>query len=618
MNTRRSSALVVTTNSCAQPAACCGCPSTLRGRCLRDDHCVCKAAHRFCRDDCESAKGHKDCLNVELCRCQCKADPGHASAGRQQLSSKSSTAATAMSCSSHACRCFQNDQACHSECLCGQRCANGEITNAGAGQHRSTIGNHSKPVDYAQLHCKCRSGKRRCSDRVKCPCRLAFKLCTSACKCREWCSNANRRACITGSCKSFFLDPERGASKTMVACLRTTTNGTYYQEYRATDNDKDKDSRHPEEIFHKDMLQALRTYVLPLTHIIVYLPTSPCFHQDCEPQCDVLDRCSSNRACAEQLAIVYRQAKLLTEKTDLKMSVKFLASYIRRGDLYTKQGITMMMNAGIDVEPLGMRDWIELVHNDNDNLAESTINDYYFSLWKGLRLTSYIRQSEIYINECRAANGLKNIYWFSCLHNLIRDCLTTSARTYAEYVCLDNCLKTSKCDRHPVIKRGCQRTQSDTTIYDNSTTIGSDIPCTREKTTTPTTVASVADSETATDPEVKISPVGRHRKHKSLSRISSVMRRRNKRKEYTSHESFSESSVELNSADTTPHFENTFEESVVSRLLVDLYSRSIDDTEFEDVKKDIRLAVEDIRDRLQKFLNYVKSTIDSTSSSSSS
>jgi hypothetical protein len=39
------------------------------------------------------------------------------------------------------------------------------------------------------------------------------------------------------------------------------------------------------------------------------------------------------------------------------MSVKFLYPHLNRGDLYTKQGILSMLQAGIKVEPLLMKDW---------------------------------------------------------------------------------------------------------------------------------------------------------------------------------------------------------------------------------------------------------------------
>lgn len=70
-----------------------------------------------------------------------------------------------------------------------------------------------------------------------------------------------------------------------------------------------------------------------------------------------MDECKSNKACAKLLGLLLSKVRKELSKVDVRMSVKFLYPHLNRGDLYTKQGILCMLQAGIKVEPLLMKDW---------------------------------------------------------------------------------------------------------------------------------------------------------------------------------------------------------------------------------------------------------------------
>lgn len=86
--------------------------------------------------------------------------------------------------------------------------------------------------------------------------------------------------------------------------------------------------------------------------MIIYVSKSPCFHQDCDPKCEVVDECKSNKACAKLLGLLLSKVRKELSKVDVKMTVKFLYPHLNRGDLYTKQGILCMLQAGIKVRNL--------------------------------------------------------------------------------------------------------------------------------------------------------------------------------------------------------------------------------------------------------------------------
>ncbi|KRY77809.1 hypothetical protein T4A_4399 [Trichinella pseudospiralis] len=284
------------------------------------------------------------------------------------------------------------------------------------------------------IRCKCRhgSGKKRCLDSSKCACRRVFKVCDQQnCKCTANCANVAAHSthrdsiaqhALNEQVQKWFLEPHRGASRVMVAKL-VSDQQVYTADYFVGDGKEPR--QHVEQIFYTELMNAVdQCQMATLRQICLFMPTSPCFHQDCEPQCDVLDRCQSSRACAETLAIVYKQLQQRLNNSDLQMTVKFLASYVRRGDLYTKQGILCMLQAGISVEPLNRKDWQALVEPDDQQRSRHT----RALLWDSLGLTNYAMQSQFYINECRQELGLRQLYWHSALHTLLRDCAVAGTR----------------------------------------------------------------------------------------------------------------------------------------------------------------------------------------------
>ncbi|PIO54198.1 hypothetical protein TELCIR_24444, partial [Teladorsagia circumcincta] len=48
----------------------------------------------------------------------------------------------------------------------------------------------------------------------------------------------------------------------------------------------------------------LTKYNVELHEIVIFVSKSPCFHQDCDPKCEVVDECKSNKACAKLLGLL--------------------------------------------------------------------------------------------------------------------------------------------------------------------------------------------------------------------------------------------------------------------------------------------------------------------------
>lgn len=88
---------------------------------------------------------------------------------------------------------------------------------------------------------------------------------------------------------------------------------------------------------------------MDLFEAVIYVSKSPCFHQDCDPKCEVVDECKNNKACSKLLGLLLSKIRKELSKVDVKMTVKFLYPHLSRGDLYTKQGILCMLQAGIKV-----------------------------------------------------------------------------------------------------------------------------------------------------------------------------------------------------------------------------------------------------------------------------
>ena len=53
--------------------------------------------------------------------------------------------------------------------------------------------------------------------------------------------------------------------------------------------DNEKTGEHASELLCQQLVKAMETYrYTELRHVSVFLSKSPCFHQDCEPRCEVI------------------------------------------------------------------------------------------------------------------------------------------------------------------------------------------------------------------------------------------------------------------------------------------------------------------------------------------
>uniref|UniRef100_A0A915MD79 APOBEC-like N-terminal domain-containing protein n=1 Tax=Meloidogyne javanica TaxID=6303 RepID=A0A915MD79_MELJA len=154
-----------------------------------------------------------------------------------------------------------------------------------------------------------------------------------------------------------------------------------------------------------------------LYEIMIFVSKSPCFHQDCEPKCEVVDECKSNKACAKLLGLLLSKVRKELSKVDVRMTVKFLYPHLNRGDLYTKQGILSMLQAGIKVEPLLMKDWSAVM----DWAPHPEHKGEYLQLWGNQNLDRYVAQSQAFINECRRALGLSMKFWVAEIHEIVKN-----------------------------------------------------------------------------------------------------------------------------------------------------------------------------------------------------
>lgn len=143
--------------------------------------------------------------------------------------------------------------------------------------------------------------------------------------------------------------------------------------YRADFYHESKNEPHVEEQLVAALYDLISKYKVDIFELLIYVSKSPCFHQDCDPRCEVVDECRCNKACAKLLGktcahshfhsktplsgLLLCKVRKELSKVDIKMTVKFLYPHLNRGDLYTKQGILCMLQSGIKVEPLLMKDW---------------------------------------------------------------------------------------------------------------------------------------------------------------------------------------------------------------------------------------------------------------------
>ncbi len=179
------------------------------------------------------------------------------------------------------------------------------------------------------LNCKKQLLFQGCT-KLKCSCRQVLDHCTLACKCQAECSNA-ANVTLSKPIRHCFLYPEQETTGLLVKLI-----GSNYC-YRMELVSLEKNAIHATELLYETLHNTTPTFQIPVPHIEIFISKSPCFHQDCEPRCDVLHNCESQRACARLLSIAYGQIQRHLNNCNIQMTVKFLAAYVRRGDLYTQQ-----------------------------------------------------------------------------------------------------------------------------------------------------------------------------------------------------------------------------------------------------------------------------------------
>ena len=133
-------------------------------------------------------------------------------------------------------------------------------------------------------------------------------------------------------CRQCFLNPD---TENMGIVVKFYGENQY--QYQLEFVNAEKNTVHAVELLYETLLNVISHFNIPVQHIVVYASKSPCFHQDCEPACEILQYCESQKACARLLAVAFAQTQKHLRTVDLRMTVKFLCPYVKRGDLYTQQ-----------------------------------------------------------------------------------------------------------------------------------------------------------------------------------------------------------------------------------------------------------------------------------------
>nr|CAD2192599.1 unnamed protein product [Meloidogyne enterolobii] len=361
---------------------CCEC-SAAQNRCSQNS-CPCFATRRMCDEHCESARYRGDCLNQAICKCSCEADP---SKSAKNICSKSER-----------CDCLRIKESCSKLCVCKQICKNKEPPKRTIKINKPTQG------------CQCAKGKKQCGKK-ECQCRGVYEFCSPSCKCSGDCTNGAAKFHVPKHVQNCFLEHKHESSGLIVTLI-----GDNYI-YRGDFYHDSKSEPHVEEQLVAAIYDLISKYNVDLYEIMIFVSKSPCFHQDCEPKCEVVDECKSNKACAKLLGLLLSKVRKELSKVDVRMTVKFLYPHLNRGDLYTKQGILSMLQAGIKVEPLLMKDWSAVM----DWAPHPEHKGEYLQLWGNHNLDRYVAQSQAFINECRRALGLSMKFWVAEIHEIVKN-----------------------------------------------------------------------------------------------------------------------------------------------------------------------------------------------------
>ncbi|VDK83778.1 unnamed protein product [Litomosoides sigmodontis] len=393
-------------SSMSKPAAssqfCCDC-LTAQNRCSSDS-CPCYGARRMCDEHCESARFRGDCLNQAICKCSCETDP---------------TRPAKNACSkSERCDCLRIMEPCSKLCACKQICKNKEPQKKVLKSAKSTQG------------CQCIKGKKQCVKK-ECPCRTMYEFCNSSCKCNGDCTNGPSKFHVPKHVQSCFLEHKNESSGLILTLIGDDYiyRGDFYHESR--------NELHVEEQLVATIYDLISKYKVDLFEAVIYASKSPCFHQDCDPKCEVVDECKSNKACAKLLGLLLSKIRKELSKVDVKMTVKFLYPHLNRGDLYTKQGILCMLQAGIKVEPLLLKDWSVVM----DWAPHADHKREYLQLWNSHNLDKAVAQSQSFINECRRALGLSMKFWVAEIHEIVKNTILHYSEIRTKCGELNNALK---------------------------------------------------------------------------------------------------------------------------------------------------------------------------------
>ena len=176
------------------------------------------------------------------------------------------------------CACRQFLESCGPDCRCGGDC------------HNSAKGPLAKATRLAFLY----------PDSVRPLANSADSV--------QWCSRVGAEstdACGSGLTMRKFTDRRESTTQSQSnidkfqdsAGMVVRLVGQGY-EYQMEFLDSDKGSIHAPEHFYETLLNLVARHTLPLQHIHIFMNRSPCFHQDCDPRCEVLAHCESQKACA--------------------------------------------------------------------------------------------------------------------------------------------------------------------------------------------------------------------------------------------------------------------------------------------------------------------------------
>ncbi|KRX86953.1 Short/branched chain specific acyl-CoA dehydrogenase, mitochondrial, partial [Trichinella pseudospiralis] len=374
---------------------CCDC-SLSPNRCS-DESCSCYVVQKFCDEQCESTRYRCDCLNQVVVKCNCelpelsRAFPNLSGGNNKQQPS------CRICINADRCDCARIKEACTKLCACKQLCKNNETKKI-------------SPVCKPTVGCLCCKTKKQCMKR-DCTCRAMYEFCSAKCKCQGDCSNGPSKFTISRQGQQCFLEQKHESSVILVTLI-----GEDYV-YRVEFCHESKSSRHCEEQLAIALHELIVKYKINLYEILIYSSRSPCFHQDCEPRCDVIDECSSNKACSKLLALLLTKVRKELKKADIRMTVRFLFPHLHRGDLYTKQGILCMLQHGIKVEPLLMRDWSAVM----DWAPQNEYKGDYLGLWNEHNLDQAVAKSQSFVNECRRALSMPMKFWVAEIHEIVRN-----------------------------------------------------------------------------------------------------------------------------------------------------------------------------------------------------